>query len=157
MKSRIGNLVLIALGATLFYGGASGCGSKTPTAATQPPTPTAAAPAMSSEQKLLGKWLEKESTGGPPHPPETWEFLAGGKLNLIKTENNQKLNAEGTYKFEGSQQITVVLGGKLLLKFRFSFPADSQLFLEELDAKGAVLGTTTFSRMNEPSTTNPPK
>jgi hypothetical protein len=151
MKSRIGNLVFIALGATLFYGGTSGCGSKTPTTTTQTPTPTAATPAMSSEQKLLGKWLEKESTGGPPHPPETWEFLAGGNLNLIKTENDKQLTATGTYKLEGSQ-MTVVLGNKLLLTFKFSFPAD-QLYLEELNDKGVVWGTTTLSRVTGPSAT----
>lgn len=156
MKTRVVNLVIIALGGTLFYGGTSGCGSRTPTATTPAmpltaPLPTAATPATSIEQKLLGNWLEKESTGGPPHPPETWEFMAGGKLNIHKTENNKPLTATGTYKLEGSK-MTVTLGSKLLLTFKISFPAD-QLFLEELNDKGEVWGTTTLSRVTGSSTT----
>ena len=151
MKSRIGNLVFIVLGAALLCGSISGCGSKA----------SKATSSAASEQKLLGKWLETASTDGPAnspaHPPQTWEFSAGGKLNLFKTEKNQKLTIAGTYKLEGSQRMTVVLENKLLLTFKFSFPTDNQLYLEELNDKGVVWGTTTFSRANEPPTTIPPK
>jgi hypothetical protein len=142
MKGRIGKLVFIALGATLFCGGTLGCGSKASTATS----------AAAIEQKLLGKWLERESAGVAPHPTETWEFLPGGKLNINKTENHQKLTATGTYKIEWPQ-MTVVLGGKVLPTFKFSFPADNQLYLEELNDKGVVGGATMYSRVNEPSAT----